>query len=677
MRAGLARRTRMRHVPGVRERTAAIIVACLIAVAAPLVAAAEPASLPGWPLYDRFCLACHGVKGDGKGPAAPWLDPLPRDFTAGWFKWGGTADPTAPAPSAVADAIRWGAPGTAMHGFDASLREADVDRLVEVVLAFSGKPAGGVAPMARAPYGVHVLDAAGKRAQVARGRELFAKLGCVACHGDGGKGDGPSSATLKDASGAVRAPYDLTAYPVRRPRAAETTAEAAALASIVWGVGGTAMASFDGAAPLPDLMALAAYVVSIGPRDMELIGDLTAEAIQRDKTVMKTRAGYRWGAPDDVEGALFGGEIHAQGEPPAALGPVQASLSSQQCGRCHAKQLREWQGTLHAGAASPGLMGQVLRLERPAEVKSCMRCHAPLAEQQPKSAVLDEALQAEGLTCAACHVRGGVRHGPPARPTGDGRAGLSETGVRAPSLLPLPGYPLQELAVYERADFCIGCHQLPGRLAVAGRPLLDTYREWLLGPYMKRGIQCQHCHMPNREHTWKGVHDPETFRQGFAIAASATRRADGIVSVRARMGNVGAGHYLPTTPTPAAWLSIELLDAKGRPVPGTFVEQRIGRHLRFRKVFEEVEDTRIPPGGHLDLDRAWRAGRIASATHLRVIVRVRPDDYYEGLYKTRLQAKLDPEIRAMFETALARAEANAYVAYTQLFPVRGHAPGAQ
>ncbi|MBZ0237385.1 MAG: c-type cytochrome, partial [Deltaproteobacteria bacterium] len=613
----------------------------------------------------RFCLACHGARGDGNGPAAPWPDPLPRDFTAGWFKWGGTADATAPAPGAIADAIRWGAPGTAMHGFGVSLGEAELDRLVEVVLAFAKKPVGGVAPIARAPYATYVLDAAGKRAQVARGRELFAKLGCVACHGERGKGDGPSSATLKDASGAVGAPFDLTAFPVRRPRAPEATVEEAALASIVWGVGGTAMASFDGAAPLPDLMALAAYVVSIGPREVGAegaIGDLTAATIQRDKTVMKSRAGYRWGAADDAEGALFGGEIHAQREAPAALGPVQAALSSKQCGRCHAKQLREWQGSLHAGAASPGLMGQVMRLEKPAEVKSCMRCHAPLAEQQPKSAVLDEALQAEGLTCAACHVRDGVRHGPP---------------DRAPSLLPLPGYPLRELAVYERADFCIGCHQLPGRLAVAGRPLLDTYREWLLGPYMKRGIQCQHCHMPNREHTWKGVHDPETFRQGFAIAASATRRDDGIVSVHARMGNVGAGHYLPTTPTPAAWLSIELVDAKGKPIPGTFVERRIGRHLRFRKAFEEVEDTRIPPGGHLDLHRSWRAGRISSATQLRVTVRVRPDDYYEGLYKTRLQAKLDPEVRAMFETALARAEANAYVAYSQLFPVRGHAPGSQ
>src|SRR5262249_24957618 len=152
-------------------------------------------------------------------------------------------------------------------------------------------------------------------------------------------------------------------------------------------------------------------------------------------------------------------------------------------------------------------------------------------------------LAAEGLTCAACHVRNGVRHGP---------------RVVAPSLLPLPGYRLVELAVYERGDFCVGCHQLPPRLAVAGRPLLDTYREWLYGPYMKRGVQCQHCHMPNREHTWKGIHDPETFRQGIDVAARARHTAGGDVVVTATVTNIGAGHYLPTTPTPAAWLEIEL-----------------------------------------------------------------------------------------------------------------------
>ena len=31
--------------------------------------------------YDLYCRACHGDKGDGKGPAATGVRPPPRDFT--------------------------------------------------------------------------------------------------------------------------------------------------------------------------------------------------------------------------------------------------------------------------------------------------------------------------------------------------------------------------------------------------------------------------------------------------------------------------------------------------------------------------------------------------------------------------------------------------------------------
>src|SRR4029077_14559082 len=135
----------------------------------------------------------------------------------------------------------------------------------------------------------------------------------------------------------------------------------------------------------------------------------------------------------------------------------------------------------------------------------CQRCHAQLAEQLPGG---DVALRAEGVQCAGCHVRDWVRRGPPRI---------------APSLLAAPDYPREELAIYERSDLCLACHQLPPGSGAAGKPLLNTYKEWLESPYLPRGIQCQHCHMPDREHTWRGVHDATTFRQGIALAASAQR----------------------------------------------------------------------------------------------------------------------------------------------------------
>ncbi|MEZ4367779.1 MAG: multiheme c-type cytochrome [Kofleriaceae bacterium] len=340
------------------------------------------------------------------------------------------------------------------------------------------------------------------------------------------------------------------------------------------GLDGTPMVGFGASVPTAELWALATFVDELLPAEhvgAPALPALATATIEADR-VARLRAGTWPGAGAPDEAALFGGTIALQGAPPSSLAPAQASLRPPQCGRCHAKQLREWGQSLHARAASPGLRAQLVPgdIDAPAEVEACQRCHAPLAEQlrqiRPGHAggddddrtyaanpAYDAELAGHGIACAACHVRGWTRHGPP---------GL------APSLLPLPSYPFSPLAIYERSDLCLPCHQLPARQAVAGRPLLDTYREWLMGPYMPRGVQCQHCHMPNREHTFLGVHDPTTFRQAIAVDARAYRSANGIVTVRAGVTNVGAGHYLPTTPTPAAWITVTLRDGAGATCAG-------------------------------------------------------------------------------------------------------------
>ena len=67
-------------------------------LAASLIAGATLAQSPadsadpalGQAKYHLFCESCHGVNGDGKGVAAKGLNPPPRDFTVGAFKYGGT-----------------------------------------------------------------------------------------------------------------------------------------------------------------------------------------------------------------------------------------------------------------------------------------------------------------------------------------------------------------------------------------------------------------------------------------------------------------------------------------------------------------------------------------------------------------------------------------------------------
>ena len=621
----------MRQVLSVRRVVLVVVAIGLAAWGRP--ARVTPRALPGWQLYDRYCVACHGTAGDGQGPAAPFTWGRPRALTSGAFYWRSTPFGSPPTDDDLRATLRHGAIGTSMPGFAGVLTDAQLDELVAIIRAFA--PAADPAPS--------IQLAAAPPANAERGAALWGRLGCVACHGATGAGDGASAKAL------TPAPYDLRAFPVRRPRPTDDHAarRAAIAMSIATGLTGTAMPGYAGSVPDDDLWALADHVLALGARAARRDrSQLDPSEIAADRTARITVG--TWPARGD-EAVVFGAPVPPQGLPPASLAPAQASLSANQCARCHAKQHREWQGSIHAAAASPGLIAQLDYALPKAEGESCQRCHDPLAEQRT-----DRTLRGEGISCAGCHVRWWERHGPP---------------NVSPSLLALPGYPLRTLEIYERGDFCMPCHQLPPRTAVNGKPLLNTYKEWLEGPYMRRGVQCQHCHMPNREHTFLGIHDPGTFRQGYTLTADA-HRTDGAISVLAELTNTGAGHYLPTTPTPAAWLRIELVDGDGVVIDGAAAELRIGRDIYFDGTWHERADTRIPPGERAVMARAWRGGRTSAARGVRVTLEVHPDDFYEGLYQVRLRGTPAPEARALYEQALARARGTHYIAEQRVVPIR-------
>jgi mono/diheme cytochrome c family protein len=588
------------------------------------VAATPPA---GWSLYDRYCLACHGSAGDGRGPAAPFSSGKPRDFTSGAYEWRSTAVGEPPTDDDLRAAIRFGVTGTSMPAFDGIFSDIERDQLIAILKSFS--------PQTFAKRGKPItLGPPPAATNATRGAALWTQHGCDKCHGATGRGDTQA------------APYDLTTQPFRRPRAPDADKRRAIAMSIATGMTGTPMPGYAGTLPDADLWALADHVLALNakatvPRDHTVLDAETIAADAKYRLELGT-----WPGSDPDEARVFGAPIAAQGTPPASLTPAQASLSERQCARCHAKQAREWTTSVHASATAWGLGARELD-HAVEEGSSCNRCHAPLAEQQPGATGFDSALRSEGVTCAGCHVRDWERRGPPRR---------------APSLLPASSYPLVELAIYERSDFCLACHQLPPRTAINGKPLLNTYKEWLEGPYMARGIQCQHCHMPNREHTWLGVHDRDTVRQGIKLAATAQRASTGVVSVTAKLTNVGAGHYLPTTVTPALVLRIELLDAKGIAISGARAEHRIARTVRYTTRWQEDSDTRIPPGETAAITRGWKKGRTPQATTARITIEVHPDAYYEGLYAERLKTKLPAATRSAYETALARASSSHYVA---------------
>jgi len=92
-------------------------------------------------LYREHCALCHGISGDGAGPAAAFMDPYPRDFRRGTFKFKSTEGPgTPPTDGDLKGIVTNGMPGTAMPAFRL-LGDDQLDALVGYVkyLAIRGE----------------------------------------------------------------------------------------------------------------------------------------------------------------------------------------------------------------------------------------------------------------------------------------------------------------------------------------------------------------------------------------------------------------------------------------------------------------------------------------------------------------------------------------------------------
>ena len=189
-------------------------------------------------LYREHCAHCHGISGDGMGPTAAFLNPYPRDYRPGKFKFKGTWRDARPARADLTRVLHEGIPGTSMPSF-ALLPPAQVDALVEYVRYLSMRGETEIAlygyaeqelgtedkfpetkeflieeilapvvakwqgadqleiPVAAVPAGVDFTkpgDDLANRESVARGRVLFhGDGGCVKCHGVTALGDGQAN----------------------------------------------------------------------------------------------------------------------------------------------------------------------------------------------------------------------------------------------------------------------------------------------------------------------------------------------------------------------------------------------------------------------------------------------------------------------------------------------------
>ncbi len=159
----------------------------------------------GRKVYNKFCVGCHGVNGDGKSEAAKFFRDKPPNFHTAVFRWKSTPEGTLPTDEDLLHVLNWGIPQTPMPSFKL-VPEVQKRAVIAYIKTFSDRwekeqPGESVYKNIKRP------DYFGTPESVERGKKLFA-TNCTACHGEKGKGDGPIAATLPVP------PTDLT-YPVR------------------------------------------------------------------------------------------------------------------------------------------------------------------------------------------------------------------------------------------------------------------------------------------------------------------------------------------------------------------------------------------------------------------------------------------------------------------------------
>ena len=162
-----------------------------------------PADAPLGPrIYAQRCAVCHGPDGRGNGPAAPSLVPRPVDFVRGQFKYKSTPGDQPPTDDDLVRVVSNGLQASAMPYFRDLLTPVEIRAVVAYVKGLSPAFAG------RAPSSVLVPPRIPPdTTSIARGRDLYAAVGCGSCHGS----DGRRREWQTDARGYPVITRDLTA----------------------------------------------------------------------------------------------------------------------------------------------------------------------------------------------------------------------------------------------------------------------------------------------------------------------------------------------------------------------------------------------------------------------------------------------------------------------------------
>jgi cytochrome c oxidase cbb3-type subunit 2 len=272
----------------------------------------------GKQVYLRRCVGCHGVNGDGNGPAAAFFQKdRPRNFTLGVFKFRLTPSGSMPDDGDLLRTITRGVRGTAMpswHELPEKDRLAVIQYIKFELAADRSKPDKPYLYFVEEPPKAPIFigqPPAPSRELVRHGQDVWKQAKCWECHGDGGKGDGEKAAGLKDDFGFPIPPANLTTGQFKSGAGVKDI-----FRTMSTGLSGTPMPSFSDSLPEADRWALSYYVLSLSAFTDPLTGEKMQisekdRAALDDPTLAASESHYAYDPRPADQPMLYAGETWA------------------------------------------------------------------------------------------------------------------------------------------------------------------------------------------------------------------------------------------------------------------------------------------------------------------------------------------------------------------------------
>ena len=254
------------------------------------------------------------------------------------------------------------------------------------------------------------------------------------------------------------------------------------------------------------------------------------------------------------------------------------------CMGCHFDIFKQWNASSMAkGMTNKFMQAQYFKLALPdgkadkkveGVIGGCIGCHAPasfvVGDIPPETAEKNTPAN-RGVFCDFCHTITGMKGEMPFNFNYTIDPGKIKRGPFKDSISPHHDTAYSEF--HTKAEFCGMCHDEVNPFNVKVKA---TYTEWKKGPYAKKGIQCQDCHMtpagrlgddgkphyasgivatggPRREkyftHRFPGAHTPGQVEGAIKLNVSADKEtvAPGdTVTITVKLTNVKVGHMFPS-----------------------------------------------------------------------------------------------------------------------------------